>query len=123
MVGKWYKYIGPTDKYFTTNKWYLCYELGEKGNLHFIDNSNDKENLNWFSLEGIEENIDLSNPKDQNPDEVKEEKKPEKRCDTITIVIFPDGEAIMSSHLTRFECIEALKSILESEIKKINEGN
>ena len=143
MVGKWYKYIGPTDKYFTTDKWYLCYELGKKGNLHFIDNSNDKENLNWFSLEGIEENIDLSNPMEHNPDEVKEENevfqsfkeyfekdkikkeesKPEKRCDTITIVLFPDGCTQIITTLTKFECIEELKKVLESEIKKINEGN
>jgi hypothetical protein len=53
----------------------------------------------------------------------KEESKPEKRCDTITIVLFPDGCTQIITTLTKFECIEELKKVLESEIKKINEGN
>ncbi len=122
MVGKWYKYIGPTDKYFTTDKWYLCYELGEDNNLHFIDNSKDKEDLNWFALEHIERNIDLSNPMDYNPDEVKEEPKPQKRVDTITIVIHSDGGYEINSTLPIKERTIHIKEIAYLLDKQINEG-
>lgn len=121
MVGKWYKYIGPEDEYFTTDKWYLCYELGENGNLHFIDNANNKEQLNWFTFGGIDENIDLSNPMDYNPDEVKEETKPQLRVETITIVVYPDGKYEATSPLSNKEVLKHLKEAAYLLDKQINE--
>jgi hypothetical protein len=138
MVGKWYKYIGKSYNRYTDGKWYECVgDINDDG--AFVDNEGKR---NGF-CERNEEYFDLSNPKDHNPDEVKEENevfqsfkeyfekdkikkeesKPEKRCDTITIVLFPDGCTQIITTLTKFECIEELKKVLESEIKKINEGN
>jgi hypothetical protein len=122
MVGKWYKFIGKKDQHFTPNKWYLCQEV-EYGNLHFIDNSNDKEELNWFALENIERNIDLSNPMDYNPDEVKEEvKEPDLKIETITIVVINDEKYITNTVFDLKQLVKHLKEVTYRLDKQINEG-
>lgn len=122
MVGKWYKYIGKKDKYFTPNKWYLCQELDSDGNLQFIDNDNDVDELNWFYLEKLNENIDLSNPRDYNPDEVKEETKPQFKVESITIVILQDGSYQTTSTLEYPKMIKHIKEVAYLGDKQINEN-
>jgi hypothetical protein len=151
MVGKWYKFIENEEvKNFTKNKWYKC--IGNPHNKEaFIGNDGKRDgfypfNPSYFDLsnpmghnpdevkEGLDETAKVLSEylKIKKPTELcnfidslgkKEEPKPEKRVDTITIVLFPDGCTQIITTLTKFEGIEALKSILESEIKKINEGN
>ena len=123
MVGKWYKFIGKTDKHFTSNKWYLCQEV-EEDNLHFIDNDNDKYDLNWFPLYRTKQYFDLSNPMDYNPDEVKEEVIKELNyVETITIVIFNDDKYQTNTTLSPKELIKHLKEVTYRLDKQINEGN
>ena len=120
MVGKWYKFIGKKDKHFTPNKWYLCQEV-EDGNLHFIDNDNDKNELNWFPLYRTKKYFDLSNPMDNNPDEFKEESQPNFRVETITIVIFNDDKYQTNTTLSPKELIKHLKEATYRLDKQINE--
>jgi hypothetical protein len=125
MVGKWYKFIGKKDKYFTPNKWYLCQEVVSNGTLWFIDNENDINFLNWFPLEDLNKHFDLSNPMDYNPDEVKEEVKevqPKFTVETITIIIFNDVKYQTNTTLSPKELIKHLKEATYRLDKQINEG-
>jgi len=105
MVGKWYKFIDKSGYYLTKSKWYECKEIN-KYYVIFLDNEKDLNNYTYFSKKNFGNSFDLSNPMDYNPDEVKEEPKPEKRCDTITIELLPDNK------LTLHTTIETLRKFL-----------
>ena len=122
MVGKWYKFIGKKDKYFTPNKWYLCQEVVSNGNLWFIDNENDINFLNWFPLKDLNKNVDLFNPMEYNPDEVKEEvKEPDLKIKTITIVVINDEKYITNTVFDLKQLVKHLKEATYRLDKQINE--
>ena len=118
MVAKWYKYIGFNGENFTNGKWYECAgDIEDDG--AFIDNNG---NLNGFC--GFNhKNFDLSNPMDNNPDEVKEEvKEPDLKIETITIVVINDEKYITNTVFDLKQLVKHLKEVTYRLDKQINEG-
>lgn len=138
MVGKWYKYIGPSHELLTKGKWYKLINE-DKREMSFLDNENDELSPYNYHSPKVYKHFDFKNPMDHNPDELNEVKKQfqikadealelnakldnnietQKNCDTITIVLFPDGTTNISTTLDEDTMINELTQIAEVMSKK-----
>jgi hypothetical protein len=122
MVGKWYKYLGVSDKFVTKFKWYKFLKE-DQYYWDVLDNENQEKNPMSFAKRNIEKHFDLSNPMDHNPDEVKEEvKEPDFKIETITIVVINDEKYITNTVFDLKQLVKHLKEVTYRLDKQIDEN-